>query len=77
MPFDNSFFYGVKIRIPPVEDEGAITNGPERVQDTLGISVFEKYKNQPSVSQKTNSRDITEDGFPMKSGPGHPFLLVH
>ena len=77
MSFDNTFFNGVKIRMPPTENEGTISNGLERVQDTRGICVFEKYKDQPSVSQKTDNRDITKDGFPVKSGPSHPFLLVH
>ena len=77
MPFDNTFFNGVKIHMPQIENEGAITYGPERIKHTRGIDVFKKYKNQPYVSQKTDSTDVTKDGFPMKSVLGHPFLPVH
>ena len=77
MLLDDSFLNKVKVRIPLTEYKGPITNGLERIKDLRSVRVFKEYKNQPTISQKTDGGNIGKDGLLVESIPGHPLLFVH
>ena len=77
MSLDDPFLKRVKVRIPLTEYKGPITNGIERIKDLRSVRVFKEYKNQPTISQKTDGGNIGKDGLPVLCGPCNPLLFVH
>ena len=67
----------IKIYMPSIQNQGATSNTPKRVENSRSMGVFQKDKNNPSSSQKVDHRNIRKERLLVLRGPRNTFLFTH